>query len=55
MKFSKYEFNNKLLSGVTLLRVTIGVILIQLIIFILLLKNTFKKGWRFDQYKIARN
>ena len=23
--FSKYEFNNKLLSGVTLLRVTLGV------------------------------
>ena len=25
--FSKYEFNNKLLSGVTLLRVTLGVTL----------------------------
>ena len=55
MKFSKYEFNNKLWGGVTLLRVTLGVILIQLVIYILLLKNTFKKGWRFDQYKIARN
>ena len=27
--FSKYEFNNKLLSGVTLLRVTLGVIWTQ--------------------------
>ena len=29
--FSKYEFYNKLLGGLTLLRVTLGVIWIQLI------------------------
>ena len=30
--FSKYEFNNKLLGGVTFLRVTLGVIQTQLYI-----------------------
>ena len=32
--FSKYEFNNKLLGGVTLLRVTPGVTWTQLYIYI---------------------
>ena len=32
--FSKYEFNNKLLSGVTLLRVTLGVTWTQPYIYI---------------------
>ena len=32
VEFSKYEFNNKLLGGVTFLRVTLGVIRTQLYI-----------------------
>ena len=32
--FSKYEFNNKLLNGITLLRVTLGVTWIQPYIYI---------------------
>ena len=34
MRFSKYEFNNKLLGGVTLLRVTPSVTWTQLCIYI---------------------
>ena len=33
VEFSKYEFNNKLLGGVTFLRVTLGVTWIQLNIY----------------------
>ena len=34
MRFLKYEFNNKLLNGITLLRVTPGVTWTQLYIYI---------------------
>ena len=44
VRFSKYEFNNKLLVGVTLLRVTPGVTLNNVILF-----NIFKLDVNFDK------
>ena len=38
MRFSKYEFNNKLLGGVTLLRVTPSITWTQLYIYIYIYK-----------------
>ena len=44
MGFSKYEFYNKLLSGVTLLRVTQGVIWTQSYIYIYIYKSKLREN-----------